>query len=446
MAQSSRDRRTRTRGSSSSSGARRNTASRRSSSRGRSSSASRTSQPRSRRGTLTRPDTGYSLHSRSVRRESSSNTGIATLLRPRVLLLIGILALVVVVLAVGISSCVRKNNEAASQSMEEAKPVNEQDARVAAGVSAAMTSRFTEALDNAELLAQIAENADQYDDERLLLLALREPSSLPFVMAYPTSDKSSRPYDGDVVRGETPELYDWDEHWGAVTYGDGPLAVTGSGPTTLAMAYMRLTGKTDFSPTEIAQQASKSNFADGDSGTKAEMFYKLPSSMGLESTYYEPAAETLLYTLGENTVFAIELNAGTLTDDAHWALASGMNEDGSVNVYDPTSSSVTSRPWSIYTLASSSNSFYAISISEEALADLAEGTDGKDGTTTDDTDSGTSADDTTDDTSDTTASADDDSSSSSVLADDDSESTGTSNDASTTGTKASGSTKKSGNR
>lgn len=305
-------------------------------------------------------------------------------MRPRVLLLLVLVLVVVVVLFVGVTSCINRNNEAANHAIEEAKPKNEQDERVAAGVSASMTSKFTEALDQADLLAQIAENADQYDDDRLLTLALSEPSSLPFVAAYPTSDKSSRPYEDDVTRGEVPKLYNWDEHWGAVTYGDGPLAVTGSGPTTLAMAYIGLTGKVDYTPTEIAQRASKGNYAANDSGTKGEMFLRLSESIGLTASNYEPSSDTLAYSLGDNTVFAVELKENTLTDSAHWALVVNINEDGSVTVFDPTSTMVSSRPWDMGTIANSSTSFYALSASEATLSSLEQSNSTKNGSTSDD--------------------------------------------------------------
>ncbi len=285
------------------------------------------------------------------------------------LLLALIVLVVVVVMVVGISSCVRRGSEV-TQTTEEVRPKNEQDARVAAGVSAVMTSRFTEALDQADLLAQIAENADKYDDERMLELALNEPDAISFVANYPTSDKSSRPYDGSVKRGEVPLLYDWDSHWGSVTYGDGPVAITGSGPTTLAMAYMGLTGKTDNTPTEIAQQASKSNYTDSASGSKGELFSKLAASLGLKTEAVDVSADTLLYTLGNNTVIAAELKDSTITDDAHWALVVNVNADGSVTLYDPTSSSVSHHPWSPSTIADASKSFYSITISDEDLAKL----------------------------------------------------------------------------
>ena len=266
--------------------------------------ASRSSSGGSRRGTLTRPDTGYTLHSRRVHHESPSGA-IKTLLQPRVLILLAIGIIVILVLIFGISSCVKKNSEANNQPVEDAKPKNEQDERVAAGVSAAMTSKFAEALDNADYLAQIAEHANEYEDERLLTLALNEPKAVEFVAKYPSSDKSSKPYTDSVKRGEVPTLYDWDSRWGGVTYGKGPLAITGSGPTTLAMAYMGLTGKTDYSPSEIAQQASKSNYADGDTGSKVELFSKTAEAMGLTTEEQDPSAETLSYSLGENTVYAV---------------------------------------------------------------------------------------------------------------------------------------------
>ena len=346
----------------------------------RGSSRADSSRPQSRRGTLTQPDTGYRLHSRRVSRPNGAGGGLSVLLRPRVLLFVGIVILVIVVLVMGVSSCIRRNNEQEQQAIEEAKPKNEQDGRVAAGVSAAMTSKFTEALDQNDLLAKIAATADEYEDERLLTLALKEPASREFIAAYPTSDKSSRPYTDQVSRGEVPELYNWDSRWGAVTYGNGPLAVTGSGPTTLAMAYMGLTGKTDFSPTEIAQQASKSNYADGDSGSKGELFSKLTTSMGLKAEQHEPAAETFLYSLNENTIFAVELKASTLTDEEHWALMVNISEDGSVTLFDPTSTQVSNTPWSVYTIASSSKTSYSLSASDETLAELDKGNSTTNGT------------------------------------------------------------------
>ena len=379
MAYSARDDGRRQRSTRNSSRSRQSSRSRRSTRNSRGSrnanrNSSRTSSgPQSRRGTLTQPDTGYKLHSRRVTRQSSrkgNRGGLDLLLRPRVLLFIAIVLIVVVVLFMGISSCVRRGTNADAQKTEETKPKNEQDSRVAAGVSAAMTSKFTIALDQNKLLSTIAKNADEYDDDRLLTLALNEPESREFVAGYPSSDKSSRPYEDEVTRGEVPRLYDWDSRWGAVTYGDGPLAVTGSGPTTLAMAYMGLTGKTDFSPTEIAQRASKSNYAEGDSGSKGTLFSKLGASMGLESEQYDPAAETLLYSLNDTTVFAVELKAQTLTDDAHWALVVNINLDGSVTVFDPTSTMVSSRPWSMGTIASSSNTFYALRASQTTLDEV----------------------------------------------------------------------------
>lgn len=371
MANSSQDGRSRSRGSGNSSGRRsggRRSPSSRNGSHNRRPQGSRDGST-SRRGTLQRPDTGYTLHSRRVRKESKLQTILQTLMRPRVLLFIALIIVVVVVLFVGVTSCINRGNEAARATTEEAKPKNEQDQRVAAGVSASMTSRFTEALDQGELVERIAAQANEYDDDRLLVLALAEPSALQFVADYPSSDKSSGHYTDELTRGEVPTLYNWDKRWGAVTYGDGPLAVTGSGPTTMAMAYMGLTGKSDFTPVEIAQQSSKSNYTGTDSGTKAEMFMKLAEQMGLDAQSYDPSADTL-YALGDNTVFAVEVKAGTLTDDAHWVLVIGMNADGSVRVLDPTSTMVSSRPWAASTIADAATTFCGLSASDATLLEL----------------------------------------------------------------------------
>lgn len=352
---------------------------------------------RRRRGDLSMPDTGYTLHSRRVSFNSRGNTFAERVanLDGRLLVLGAIVILVVIVLIVGISSCVRGSQRDAQPTEEQTQ--EEQKPRVASGLSDDLTSKFNAALDRNDRLAQIAQNADQYEDERLLELALNEPDAISFVAGYPTADKSTKPYDEKVTRGSVPQIFDWDTRWGYMTYGDGPLAVTGSAPTTLAMAYMGLTGQTDVTPATIAQSATSQSTSTSKSVDSAESVIALAQGIGLTAEQYEVSTDNLSYGLSDTSVIAAQINADTFTSEQHWVLVVGANSDGSLTVFDPTSSSISSHTWYAGTLASSSNAFVSISVDDEQLAAIQKGlnsngsSSASSSTSTSGTDSGTSS-------------------------------------------------------
>lgn len=373
----------------------------------RSGSSSRTgrghsSTGRSRSRNLTGPDTGYTLHSHRV---SYSRRGgsPSDLINGRFILLVVIVIVVVVVLVAGISSCVRgSSSQANSQQTDEQ---TEQKPRVASGLSSDLTQRFNEVLDRDDQMAQIAQNADQYDDDRLLTLALNEPEAVSFVANYPTADKSASSYTDEVTKGQVPQLYDWDTRWGYVTYGNGCIGVTGSAPTTVAMAYMGLTGKNDKTPATIAQgvvstssssngnansnsnasnRASNTNNSANSNGNSssntsntgsaasdsAESMIALMNQAGLSATQYDSSSSTLVNCLSSTSVAAVYIKQDGLESnrDAHWALVVGMNEDGSLNVFDPTSSMVSTHTWASSTVASASSTILYVTVSDTAAS------------------------------------------------------------------------------
>lgn len=90
--------------------------------------------------------------------------------------------------------------------------------------------------------------------ESLQALLERHPDALEFVEGYP-DHKDDAPAEtiGDVVQGQFPLLLQWDARWGYVRYGDDLLAVTGCGPTCLAMAAAGLTGDNAITPAAVAE-------------------------------------------------------------------------------------------------------------------------------------------------------------------------------------------------
>lgn len=401
---------------------------------------------------LTGPDTGYTLHSHRVsysRRGATMGDRLAGL-NGRALILIVLVIVVIVVLITGIASCVNNSSTSTTSQQEEADQT-EQKPRVASGLSNDLTQEFNTALDRDDQLAQIAQNADQYDDTRLLELALREPDAISFVANYLTADKSGSSYGDVVTKGQVPLLYDWDARWGYVSYGDGCIGVTGSAPTTVAMAYMGLTGKSDQTPATIAQgtsgSSSTSTSSSGTSGTSsststsssnssstssnstssgssstdtADAVMQLMQNVGLSATQYESSSSTLEACLSDSSVAAVYLGDNTLENgsDAHWALVVGTNSDGTLNVFDPTSTAVSTHTWSSATIANASSTILYVTVSETT----SDGTDDESSQTQDSEDTSTSSDSSTSSSADSTTNSD---TSSSTTSDGGSQTSGT---------------------
>lgn len=307
----------------------------------------------------------------------------------RLLVLLVIVIVVIVVLVTGIVSCVRGSSTTTTDTQQQTEQ-EEEKPRVASGISSELSQEFTEALDRNDQLAQIAQNADQYDDDRLLELALNEPDAISFVANYLTADKSGSSYGDTVTKGEVPLLYNWDTRWGYVSYGDGCIGVTGSAPTTVAMAYMGLTGNSDKTPATIAQAVSTSSTSSNssDSSTTSssdadsvETMIQLMTSAGLSATQYESSSDTLVACLSDSSVAAVLINDDGLIEDtdAHWALVVGMNSDGSLNVFDPTSTEVSTLTWSSSTIANASSTILYVTVSDNTTED----TDSDDATESD---------------------------------------------------------------
>lgn len=307
---------------------------------------------------------GYPLRARSINFQGGRGRNRANAR----LLILGALAIVLVVLlVVGVSSCVR----GCSASKSEQEALNQVDSRVAAGVSDELSNRFKIALDRNDQLAQIAAKADSYDDTALLELALDQPEAVSFVCNYPDLPKTGQAYNDKVSQGTVPTLYDWDTRWGAVAYGEHALALTGSGPTVFSMAYMGLTGEVK-TPADMAELATQAGAAAGDSGTGASFFSTAAEGLGLTVAEHESAADNITQVLDAGTYLLLEAKAGSLTEDAHWVLLVTENSDNTVVVHDPTSPEVTARSWSPSDLASACDKFYSVTVKKDTMSTATE--------------------------------------------------------------------------
>lgn len=327
-----------------------------------------------------RRDSGYGLRQHKIRFVDHRSTLSRIADNPRAIVAIVVAIFLVVIAFVGISSCVR------SCTSKSAGTASDQDARIAAGLTPELTDQLVARLDRDALVGEIALHADMIEDERMVELALKEEDAIPLVVGLTKEDVdySPLPYDSEAARGAYPKIYDWDLRWGYVSFGNGMMALTGSGPTALSMAYIGLTGATDHSPADIAAAAVAAKATDETYGFTPAFAGSHAHELGLSFKEFAPSGETLSDVIESGTVVLLQLKSGIFGEDPHWALVIGENLDGSVNINDPASTTNSSRPWDPATVASASQNFFAITVAPKEEADgegAGEGEEGVDAST-----------------------------------------------------------------
>ena len=87
---------------------------------------------------------------------------------------------------------------------------------------------------------------------------------------------------GNVTKGEFPLLLQWDERWGYGDYGKSNIAISGCGPTSLAMLIAGLTGKNDTTPYDIAKFAVEKGYYQDNAGTTWSLMSEGAKYFGLQ--------------------------------------------------------------------------------------------------------------------------------------------------------------------
>ena len=304
-------------------------------------------------------DTGYRIGS-NHRQKPKGN------INPR-LIIVGIVGILLIIAIVfGISSCVKgcSSSRASKQTEQKASKVNPVDERVAYGVSADETSKLSVVLDRNEAFEKLAKNANKISDARLIDLAVTEPEAVEFVAGALDSDGSTQPYGEAVPTGDYPTLYTFDARWGYAAYGEGTVGSLGSGPVSLAMASMGLSGKADFDPSVIAQAVVAAKLDTGTTGMDDAFVTNHAAEAGVTATSVEASSDGMYNPIveGQPVLIKLKSDAGVGASTAHWALITGLNSDNSVNLHDPTSVDTSMRPWSLGALSSRTDTAYALTV------------------------------------------------------------------------------------
>lgn len=181
--------------------------------------------------------------------------------------------------------------------------------------------------------------------QSLIDLYGRNPETEDFVLNYPFRQEEAVDVSGWAGSDTVPLFLQWDPMWGYEKYGSSFLAITGCGPTCLAMAGYYLTGDESFTPDQVARYAEKEGYYQAGYGSSWTLISQGSEGLGLKATELPLVKKKMVTALEEGTPIILALGAGDFTTTGHYIVLTGV-EDGKFRVNDPNSRENSGRLWS----------------------------------------------------------------------------------------------------
>ena len=160
------------------------------------------------------------------------------------------------------------------------------------------------------------------------------------------------------TQGEMPYLYQTDVRWADESYAGGTVAQYGSGPTSLAMVYIYLTGSTDMGIVEMCELSTNNGYVT-DGGTSWTYMVYAAGYLGLTSTELELSYSDVQTALEAGEPVIMKMGHGTFATSESYIVLTGIDENGMVEVRDPSSVLNTARKWSLKKLLNQAEAAWA---------------------------------------------------------------------------------------
>lgn len=185
--------------------------------------------------------------------------------------------------------------------------------------------------------------------ESLAVLYAQNEEARGFVLDYADYEGPAETIDisRELRKDEVPLFLQWDKRWGYETYGSDFLAVTGCGPTALAMVYCGLTDDASMNPLVLAERADSEGFYIKGSGSSWSMMTDLAQELGLHvrTVYFD--RESILDELHQGHPIICIMGPGDFTTSGHFIVLVNASEDGMIEIRDPNSKRNSRKAWDI---------------------------------------------------------------------------------------------------
>ncbi|MCI6731634.1 MAG: C39 family peptidase [Lachnospiraceae bacterium] len=207
-------------------------------------------------------------------------------------------------------------------------------------------------LNSSEQIRYIENNRELFPEE-LLDLIERNVETVDFVYHYPEltrkgTDPEQTALQEKLTENEKtdphPLLLQWDNRWGAMPYGKSMIALSGCGPTCLAMVINGLVDDLDVTPAEVARFATDNHYYLENQGTAWALMSDGCKHYGLRASEIGVDEEKMIQKLEEGCMLICSVKKGDFTDVGHFIVIYGY-EDGWFEINDPNSISNSSARW-----------------------------------------------------------------------------------------------------
>ena len=210
-------------------------------------------------------------------------------------------------------------------------------------------------------IQSIFENSAVYPDKILQCLAVN-PEMKQYVLNYPA--KISVVFDGDfsldVPQNEVPLYLQYDERWGYADYGSSLIAINGSGPTCLSMAYTYLKQDGSMNPIKVADFSMENGYLGENNDTFWTLMTDGAASLGLSSEELSLNKESMTSALEDGKVIICSMDPGDFTKSSHFILIRSY-ENGLFYVNDSNSEARSNVGWDYERLSTQISNMWAIS-------------------------------------------------------------------------------------
>ena len=197
-----------------------------------------------------------------------------------------------------------------------------------------------------ERYAQIVENAEKYPEKLLINLA-NNPEMIAFVADYKgnTRDYDKAELTEKELQEEYPLFLQWDKRWGCLAYGDDSnVAISGCGPTTLAMAVVALTGNEEATPAAIAKFAMQEGYYMSGTGTMWSLMTEGAEAYGVRSEQINISQIEIKQHLDQGDIVICSVRQGDFTTGGHFILLYDYDDEG-FSINDPFSLYRSGQKW-----------------------------------------------------------------------------------------------------
>jgi len=182
-------------------------------------------------------------------------------------------------------------------------------------------------------LEEIYEDCEKYP-VKLLVSLCNNPELYEYVKGYLPYQNGNASVAGraELTNEEKEQKYplflQWDRRWGYEEYGDFNIALSGCGPTTLAMAAVALTDDHTVTPDVVAKYSMDNGFYVEGTGTAWSLMTDGCGNFGIKAEEIALDEYVMKNRLDAGNVIICSMRQGDFTSVGHFVMIYGYNADG----------------------------------------------------------------------------------------------------------------------